>query len=133
MFSLTKSILRTAWDSSKVTLGVHTYILEILCDRTFNGVPLPRNITIIGACNPYRYRVDTGKRLAGLIFNFKQFSNPLIEVDRLGDLAYVVYNLPDTMKQLVWDFGAVADQDEIAYIKEMVDNSKKASKLTKLK
>lgn len=92
-----------------------------------------RNITIIGACNPYRYRGDSSKRLSGLIFNYKQFSNPLIDLKRLGDLAYVVYNLPDTMKQLVWDFGAVTDQDERAYISEMVNNSKKASKLTKLK
>lgn len=89
-----------------------------------------RNITIIGACNPYRYRANSGKKLSGLVFHFKQFNNPLIEVERLGDLAYVVYSLPDTMKQLVWDFGVVSGEDEREYINEMVNSSNMASRPT---
>lgn len=29
---------------------------EIVCDNTMNGKPLPRNLGIVAACNPYRLR-----------------------------------------------------------------------------
>jgi hypothetical protein len=29
----------------------------MICDRTMDGRPLPENMKIIGACNPYRLRM----------------------------------------------------------------------------
>lgn len=45
---------------------------EITCDRTIEGVPLPPNLTVIAACNPYRLRkhtLDADKHLGtGLVY-----------------------------------------------------------------
>ena len=30
---------------------------EILCDRTLQGIPIPENITVVAACNPYMLRL----------------------------------------------------------------------------
>jgi hypothetical protein len=66
---------------------------------------------------------DKNKHISALIFNYKEYENPSIDLENLRDLAYIVYPLPETMKQLVWDFGSVTDADEIAYIKAMLDKS----------
>ncbi len=34
---------------------------ELVCDRSMNGEPLPDNLLIVAACNPYRLR--TGRSL----------------------------------------------------------------------
>lgn len=36
---------------------VHRWLQEMICDRTMNGQPLPDNVKLIAACNPYRLRI----------------------------------------------------------------------------
>lgn len=78
----------------------------------------------MAACNPYRFRQNLERRqAAGLIFRHPQHNNPLVERDRLEQLVYVVYPLPETMKQLVWDFGNINQEDELMYIQGMLKKS----------
>lgn len=39
---------------------------EIICDETLGGTPLPRNLRVVAACNPYRLRTDATKDGASL-------------------------------------------------------------------
>eukprot|EP00001_Collodictyon_triciliatum_P099221 17449_6 len=51
---------------------------ECLCDRSCDGIPFPPNVAIIGACNPYRFRVETENRaVSGLIFKYNSPQNAL--------------------------------------------------------
>ncbi|PAA67123.1 hypothetical protein BOX15_Mlig007995g5 [Macrostomum lignano] len=87
---------------------------EIVCHRRFLDRELPCNLRFIAACNPYvlRPKCDVSKR-AGL--EIKELRN-----DKMMNLVYRVHPLPETMVELVWDFGRLTDSDEHAYISQMV-------------
>lgn len=40
---------------------------EILCDRIFQGEPLPKHITFLAACNPYKVAKQEQEKV-GLVF-----------------------------------------------------------------
>ena len=45
---------------------------EMLCDRSMDGQPLPSNMRLIAACNPYRLKKGLAAKeetMAGLIFD----------------------------------------------------------------
>ncbi|PAA67120.1 hypothetical protein BOX15_Mlig008706g1 [Macrostomum lignano] len=87
---------------------------EIVCHRRFLDRELPCNLRFIAACNPYvlRPKCDNSKH-AGL--EIKELRN-----DKMMNLVYRVHPLPETMVELVWDFGRLTDSDEHAYISQMV-------------
>ena len=100
---------------------------EMICDGSMNGTPLPDNMRLIAACNPYRLKkglIAREERMAGLIFD--HHLNSLGENvgsgihDPLKDLVYRVHPLPESMIDHVFDFGALTPQTEQLYIKAML-------------
>ncbi|ETN98436.1 hypothetical protein RFI_39063, partial [Reticulomyxa filosa] len=80
---------------------------ELICNHTIDGINIPKEIKIIGACNPYRRR-----RFDGHVKD--SFSK-----DPLSQYVYRVFPLPETMKEYVWQFGRLSNLDEKQYILEM--------------
>src|SRR5690554_3851013 len=66
-----------------------------MMDNRLNGQELPSNIYWVAAVNPYR-------RIKDADMNFKD--------------SYYVKPLPPSMKELVWDFGALEQDQERDYI-----------------
>jgi hypothetical protein len=75
---------------------------EIVCDRCMNGTPIPQNIKIIAACNPYRLRTTKslygGEEMAGLVYEHHgatHSENVGTGIkDPLRNLVYRVHPLP---------------------------------------
>ncbi|XP_078257452.1 E3 ubiquitin-protein ligase rnf213-alpha-like isoform X1 [Rhinoraja longicauda] len=113
------------FDEANTTEAIHA-IKEVLCDKTVRGKPLKRNsgLKIIAACNPYRkHSALMIERLekAGLGYRVKAEETE----DRLGkvplrQLVYRVQPLPPSMIPLVWDFGQLSNEAELAYTIQIV-------------
>ncbi|XP_051888724.1 E3 ubiquitin-protein ligase rnf213-alpha-like [Pristis pectinata] len=113
------------FDEANTTEAIHA-IKEVLCDKTVQGKPMKRDsgLKIIAACNPYRkHSADMIKRLemAGLGYRVKAEETE----DRLGkvplrQLVYRVQPLPPSMIPLVWDFGQLSQEAELAYTNQIV-------------
>ena len=108
---------------------------EIVCDRCLNGVPIPPNLKIIAACNPYRLRTALSslyghEEMAGLVF--EQHERGLGEnvgtgiKDPLRNLVYRVHPLPESMIDHIFDFGALSSSTEKLYIHAMIKHQLKS-------
>ena len=86
---------------------------EIICHHTLNGVQLPSNLIFLAACNPYSLRTSSIES-TGLEGKFQH--------DEMSKLVYRVHPLPETMMDFVWDYGSLDKEDEIAYIRRMLDS-----------
>ena len=111
-------------------------ISEILCKRTFQGNPLPTNISFIAACNPYRIDPKKIKKRNGLdAANAQnQIENNLKdqkEIDKVknssnqSSLVYTVNPLPHSLLNFVFDFGRVKEDDEKEYIINIIEQSQR--------
>ncbi|ETO29433.1 hypothetical protein RFI_07686 [Reticulomyxa filosa] len=80
---------------------------ELVCSHSLDGIELPEQIKIIGACNPYRRRAISPEA--------KEYSAN----DPLSRYIYQVYPLCETMKEYLWSFGQLSLWDEEQYIWEM--------------
>ncbi len=89
---------------------------EIICDRTMNGEPLPSNLVVLAACNPYRLRNSKFSKSSALA----KPSEWKDEKDTLSRLVYRVYPLPESMKLYSWDFGTLSILDEQSYVRTLV-------------
>ena len=85
-------------------------ISEVICFRTILGSPLPQNIVFIGACNPYRK------------LSYVRTNNSTIGLENTIErkLAYRVNPLPYRLLNFVFDFGYLSTEDEMEYIKSMI-------------
>ena len=91
---------------------------EIVCDRTFRGEPLPYNLVVIGALNPYREKTRT----SAFQYDMKEVDeDPLLR--KMNSLVYRVYQLPQSMHLYVWNFGHLSEENEGQYISIMVNNA----------
>ncbi|KAG2374013.1 hypothetical protein C9374_011678 [Naegleria lovaniensis] len=97
-------------------------ISEVICNKTCNGKPLNRNLSIIAACNPYRLKLQHSKPTAGLEGKVKD----------KNVLAYRVNPLPQSMIAYVWDYGSLSQNDELRYIATIVDSMTNFSELKNL-
>jgi hypothetical protein len=86
-----------------------------VCDRRASEEALPANLVVIAACNPYRKSASTST--AGLVY---QYADSQASQEELKQLAYMVYPLPEIMKQYVWDFGSLTSQAEGRYIERLL-------------
>jgi hypothetical protein len=96
---------------------------EMLCDGWLGSRKLPRNLKIVAACNPYRLRQVADDETPGLIFEHHNRSHDNVGtgiVDPLQNLVYRVHPLPESMIDLVYDFGALSEDTERLYIKSML-------------
>lgn len=74
---------------------------EVLFDRTLDGNEIPQNVHLVAACNP----------------NYKPFQSHS-QSERLSQGVYRVRRLPPSIRLLLWDFGAMTQQQERAYVTE---------------
>lgn len=99
----------------------------IICDHMLGNQPLPENLKILAACNPYRLRRPhnnmpglEGKRGVGLVY-----SNPptriAVERNYFSRLVYKVYPLPESLIEYIYDFGALSPEAEKAYVLAMLE------------
>jgi E3 ubiquitin-protein ligase RNF213 len=80
-----------------------------------NGAPLPEELLIVAACNPYRLRSVQSKQqgegaLGGLSVDHRKRGGIR---DALQDLVYRVHPLPESMLDFVYDYGALAADTEM--------------------
>lgn len=99
-------------------------ICDALCHHHCKGKLLSPNLKILAACNPYRLRSDESILTSGL--------QGKIKTDQLSKLVYRVHPLPETMIDFVWDYGSLQKQDEISYIKRMVQGVFKSEQIVQL-
>ncbi|ELU09101.1 hypothetical protein CAPTEDRAFT_223578 [Capitella teleta] len=115
-------------DEANTTHAVGS-IKEILCDRHFDGKPIPSNtgLSIVAACNPYRKHNDAMiERLekAGLGYRVRADETAdTFGATPLRQLVYRVQPLPLSLLPLVWDFGQLDLNTEKLYIRQMVHHS----------
>eukprot|EP00118_Oscarella_pearsei_P023946 m.294339 g.294339 ORF g.294339 m.294339 type:complete len:5643 (+) comp40744_c0_seq7:98-17026(+) len=79
---------------------------EILVDRAMEGEPIPENLFFVAACNPHRGSSTTIS------------STSEREDWVLG--SYYVRQLPPTLHFLRWDYGALDEYQENAYIQQKI-------------
>ena len=89
-------------------------ITEAICSRSLRGRPLPAEVRIIAALNPYRKRV--GRPRHGLLYNLGEDVTP----DAMADLVYRVHPIPPSLNEFAFDFGALSEESEKDYIVQMV-------------
>ena len=77
-------------------------VVDIFVNRTINGVKLEDNIRLIGACNPYRKKIN----------NLRIYEND--DYDEYDDdrLVYKVKQLPESLLNYAFSFGSLRDEDE---------------------
>ena len=75
-------------------------------------------IHILAALNPYRQKSDGGKT-PGLVFKHKNV-NTMFGTSDLSSLVYRVAPVPSSLRDFVFDFGALPEEQEIEYIHQMV-------------
>jgi hypothetical protein len=88
----------------------------MLTDRKLLGESLPDNIILLAACNPYKLRSKKIKFDENV--GIKR-SNARSRISQ-NLLLYTVHPLPENVIEYVWDFGALTENDQKRYIKEMV-------------
>lgn len=81
---------------------------EIFIKKTFNGTKLKKDITIIGACNPYKKR-EENKIICGLTYPNDE-----------SDLIYDVNILPQSLMYYVFNFSSIDSEDEKKYISSII-------------
>ena len=96
-------------------------IKEIACERTLLGQPLPKNMVLLGACNPQRRKKE--KKVSDNNVGIKK---DLYEIERLREsagvsLLYTVVSIPETMLEYIWDYGYLDSGIEQTYIRTMLN------------
>jgi len=89
-------------------------------------VPLDNRLVVLAACNPYKLKTNSVgvTNAPGLAYSYGQSASANQHwTENIQNLVYAVHPLPETMKQLVWDFGSLSAADEAFYIARIVENS----------
>jgi len=93
---------------------------EMVCDRSMRGRPLPPNIKVIAALNPYRLKPKAGRTTVGIAH--KNVDQELADSKGIAfrDLVYVVHPIPRTMLEYIWDYGTLGMEEETRYMRAML-------------
>eukprot|EP00755_Sulcionema_specki_P009898 Sspe_Gene.44944::Locus_22125_Transcript_2_2_Confidence_0.500_Length_15952::g.44944::m.44944 len=94
-------------------------ITEIIVGRSVGGKPLPPNLYILAACNPYRRRTEL-QTTSGL--TYKAPSRKDAPPDPLADLVYRVHPIPRRLHEFIFDFGSLEADTESKYVHSMVQS-----------
>eukprot|EP00397_Hematodinium_sp_SG-2012_P000023 GEMP01000023.1.p1 GENE.GEMP01000023.1~~GEMP01000023.1.p1 ORF type:complete len:4845 (-),score=1374.35 GEMP01000023.1:551-15064(-) len=94
---------------------------QLICDRFIGSEKLPSNLRIVAACNPYRLRKNVEDEEVALVYQFttgkKRGGGGH---DPLSRLVYRVHPLPESLIDLVHDFGSLSDSTEELYVEAML-------------
>ena len=121
----TENINKRLWiffDEFNTTTNIGI-LKEIICERTFFGKSLPKNMVFLGACNPKRYKTDKIGTDDNIGIKKDRFA-----VQRLANstgstsLLYTVVSIPETMLEYIWDYGFLDEETETKYVKTMLNS-----------
>lgn len=88
----------------------------IIIDRMYGNKRIPDNMRIISCCNPYRLRKSAELEEVALVFKHAAGSEASGITDPMKRLVYRVHPLPESLIDVVSDFGALSDASERLYI-----------------
>lgn len=91
---------------------------EAIVHRSVYGDPIHDNIQILGALNPFRKRKKQQQATTGLLFH--HYEEGSAALDEMSDLVYRVQPVPFSMRDFVFDFGALTPSTEDLYIEMMI-------------
>jgi hypothetical protein len=93
---------------------------EMVCDHSMNGLPLPANLKVIAALNPYRLKQQQGRTTVGIAH--KNVDQEVADAKGIAfrDLVYVVHPIPRTMLEYIWDYGTLGPEEETRYMRSML-------------
>ena len=86
-------------------------INEMICNHTMNGRNINKKVTFIACCNPYETLIEK-KEIVDLIN---------VNEQKIKNLKYNVNPIPYSLLNFVLDFGNLTSEDEIRYIKNIVE------------
>ena len=89
-------------------------ITEIFINRTYGRKKLEENIRLIGACNPYRKKMEN-KNICGLTYKNNDDKNEV-------ELVYLVNILPQSLMYYVFNFGKLEKKNEDQYISSIISD-----------
>lgn len=95
---------------------------EAICRRSLNGVPLPDGVHVLAALNPYRRRPAGKGDTPGLVFQMGGKSGAAETPDPMASLVYRVHPVPKTLREYIFDFGALNESTEKLYVQSMVSS-----------
>ena len=101
------------------TCGHMGLMNEAICHRSVYGKRISDGIQILAALNPYRRRPDRGSS-PGLVYQLHNGQNAT--PDPMAKLVYRVHPIPHTLRDFIFDFGALNFDKEFLYISSMVDS-----------
>lgn len=93
-------------------------ITEAITRRSVNGVPLHENIRVLAALNPYRTRMYNEDHNYGLLHQSPVIrdDSDAVEEANMKNLVYKVHKIPRSLKDFIFDFGALESITERLYI-----------------
>lgn len=97
------------------TSSVLGLLKEIVVDRSICGSPLPENLVLLAACNPYRSQIQSATRERDLGKSWVSGH-------------YQVLALPESMERLKWSFGALSHSKEKEFICRKVERTRFAQR-----
>jgi hypothetical protein len=90
---------------------------SIIIDRVYGNKVVPKNVRIISCCNPYRLRLHDDDEDMALVFQHHQGDGAATGIaDPMKRLVYRVHPLPESLMDVVSDFGALSEASEEKYI-----------------
>ncbi|CAF4833776.1 unnamed protein product, partial [Rotaria sp. Silwood1] len=94
---------------------------EIVCEKSFLGKTLPKNMVLLGACNPQR-RKKNQKETDDAIGIKKHHYEILRQRNSLNSSSlYSVVTIPETMLEYIWDYGYLNEITEKSYVQAIVN------------
>ncbi|CAK0799979.1 unnamed protein product [Prorocentrum cordatum] len=92
----------------------------IIIDRVYGNKVIPPRIRIISCCNPYRIRKTNELEQVALVFQHQATNNTTAVLDPMKSLVYRVHPLPESLIDVVSDFGALSERSEELYINSII-------------
>eukprot|EP00930_Biecheleria_cincta_P035478 TRINITY_DN24399_c0_g1_i1.p1 TRINITY_DN24399_c0_g1~~TRINITY_DN24399_c0_g1_i1.p1 ORF type:complete len:4764 (+),score=1067.82 TRINITY_DN24399_c0_g1_i1:48-14339(+) len=88
----------------------------VIIDRMYGNKHIPDNVRIISCCNPYRRRKNKELEDVALVFQSAGTEGASAITDPMKSLVYRVHPLPESLIDVVSDFGSLSEASEEIYI-----------------
>eukprot|EP00435_Cladocopium_sp_Y103_P004570 s2426_g1.t1 len=92
----------------------------IIIDRMYGNKVIPENVRIISCCNPYRKRRNKELEDVALVYSAAAGDAASGISDPMKELVYRVHPLPESLIDVVSDFGSLSEASEEIYIKAIL-------------
>eukprot|EP00929_Paragymnodinium_shiwhaense_P043162 TRINITY_DN22233_c0_g2_i1.p1 TRINITY_DN22233_c0_g2~~TRINITY_DN22233_c0_g2_i1.p1 ORF type:complete len:3205 (-),score=983.73 TRINITY_DN22233_c0_g2_i1:80-9475(-) len=93
---------------------------SLIVDRVHRGRRLPDNVRIVSCCNPYRLRQNKELEDMALTYDSGEGGDASGITDPMKNLVYRVHPLPESMVDVLTDFGALTEKSESIYIRAIL-------------